>query len=137
MSNLILPSSPFAGTSPRPIHRSSGALGLQPCFEPVPDHSPTQSPANTVASTPPAPSPSPRCSVKGCVFPATAAGQMECHYHGLLRTEAKLFQSHQPSHLLLLHAPLVAPEQEPDDSRQRDRKRQAAEREVFILDEPA
>lgn len=74
--------------------------------------------------------------MKGCVFPAPSPDRTECHYHELLRSEAELFQSHQPSHLLLLHAPLGVPEQEPDDSRQQDRKRQAAEREAFILDEP-
>jgi hypothetical protein len=46
-----------------------------------------------------------------------------------------LFQSHQPSYLLTLQAPFGVPDFEPDDSRQQDRKRQAAEREMFLLDE--
>jgi hypothetical protein len=36
----------------------------------------------------------------------------------------------------MLQAPFGLPDQEPDDSRLQDRKRQAAERELFILDEP-
>jgi hypothetical protein len=39
--------------------------------------------------------------------------------------------------LLSLQAPFGIPDEEPDDSRQQDRKRQAAEREAFILDEAA
>jgi hypothetical protein len=39
--------------------------------------------------------------------------------------------------LLSLHAPFGIPDVEPDDSRQRDRKRQAAEREEFLMDEAA
>jgi hypothetical protein len=34
-----------------------------------------------------------------------------------------------------LQAPFAISDQEPDDSRYADRKRQAAEREAFILDE--
>ena len=143
MSNLTLPSSPLAGVPPRslPFPQSCGALGVQPCLEPVTDLARNTTPANVVpsgepVSAPPAPAPSARCSVKGCVFPAPAPGGTECHYHELLRSEAELFQSHQPSHLLLLHAPLGVAEQEPDDSRHQDRRRQAAEREAFILDEP-
>ena len=81
-----------------------------------------------------------RCSVKACVFPVPADGRSECRYHRLLQSEAVLFQSHQPSHLLLLYAPLDVPEEseeEVDDSREQDRKRLAAEREKFILDDPS
>jgi hypothetical protein len=39
--------------------------------------------------------------------------------------------------LLSLHAPFGIPDDEPDDSRHQDRKRRAAEREAFILDETA
>jgi hypothetical protein len=62
--------------------------------------------------------------------------QRLCHYHELLQSEAELFQSHQPTLLLCRQAPFGLPEEEPDDSRQEDRKRLAAEREAFILDEP-
>jgi len=49
--------------------------------------------------------------------------------------EAELFGSHQPTLLLSLYAPFGIPDEEPDDSRQQDRKRQAAERVAFLLDE--
>jgi hypothetical protein len=64
-------------------------------------------------------------------------GATVCHYHELQQSEAEHFQSHQPSELLLLHAPFGVPDHEPDDSRHKDRKRQAAEREAFLLDEAA
>jgi hypothetical protein len=54
-----------------------------------------------------------------------------------MHSEAEHFQSYQPTHLLSLHAPFGIPYDEPDDSRQQDRKRQAAEREAFLLDEAA
>jgi len=87
----------------------------------------------------PAPTPqiSTRRSVKGCVFPASHKGGLECRLHELQQSEAALFQSHQPSLLLLLHSPFGIPDHEPDDARQKDRERQAAEREAFILDEAA
>lgn len=77
---------------------------------------------------------SPRCSVRGCVFPAAFAVRSECRYHELLRSEAHLFQSHQPSHLLENQAPLETHAEEFDDERQRDRKRLAGEREQFLMD---
>jgi hypothetical protein len=135
MSNLILPSFPLAGVPPRLMPQSSGALGVQPCLDPAADLALNRTRPNVVPL--PTPAPSPRCSEKGCVFPVSSSERTECHYHELLRSEAELFQSHQPSHLLLLRAPLGVPEQEPDDSREQDRKRQAAEREAFILDEAA
>jgi len=140
MSNLILPSSSLAVIPNPPLPQSSGGLALQPCLEPIPDVCRTSAPLPVVPDTKTVtapPDPSPRCSVKGCVFPAPPQGRPECHYHELLRTEAELFQSHQPSHLLSLQAPFIIPEEAPDDSRQQDRKRQAAEREAFILDEAA
>jgi hypothetical protein len=36
-----------------------------------------------------------------------------------------------------MYAPFGVSDREPDDSRQEDRKRQAAEREAFLLDETA
>lgn len=138
MSNLILPSSPFSVL--QHLSPVSEALGLQPCLESV------KKPAAKPAPLELIPSPAPildsydasaaRCSVKGCVFPLTQ-GRTECHYHELVRSEALLFQSHQPSHLLSLKAPFGIPDQEIDDSRLQDRQRQAAERAAFILDEPA
>jgi hypothetical protein len=84
-----------------------------------------------------APSASARCSVKACVFPAASSPGAKCRYHALLESDAYLFQSHQPSHLMLLYAPFGVSDHEPNDFRQQDRKRQAAERESFILDESA
>ena len=77
--------------------------------------------------------------MKGCVFPAPFLGHTLCHYHELQESDAEAahFQSHQPTLLLSLQAPFGIPDDEPDDSRQQDRKRQAAEREAFLLDEPA
>jgi hypothetical protein len=62
-----------------------------------------------------------------------------CHYHELLESdaEAEHFQSHQPTQWLSLQAPFGISDDEPDDSRYEDRKRQAAEREAFLLDEAA
>ena len=140
MSNLILPLSSLAMVPTPQLCQSSGALGFQPCLEPTPEVGPRSTPLPSTLGTKTVsvvPVPSPRCSVKGCVFPAPPHGRSECHYHELLRTEAELFQSHQPSHLLSLQAPFGIPEEAPDDSRQQDRKRQAAEREAFILDEAA
>jgi|SRR5579862_3558019 len=137
MSNLILPSSPFSTLQHLSV--PSGALGLQPCLEPV--KMPRLKAATLELIQIPEPiidsyiAPSGRCSVKGCVFPAPLS-RTECRYHELVRSEAVLFQSHQPSHLLSLQAPFGVPEKEIDNSRLEDRKRQAAEREAFILDEP-
>jgi len=87
----------------------------------------------------PAASPSGRCSVKAYVFPAPIQEHAMCHYHALLQSdaEAEHFRSHQPTLMLSLQAPFGIPDEEPDDSRQQDRKRQAAEREAFLLDEAA
>ena len=118
---------------------SSGALGIQPCLEPVPLVPQPPSPVGVEQRPAPAPVPRPpaRCSVKGCVFPAPLTGHTTCRYHELFQSEAELFQTYQPSQALLRHAPFGVPEYEPDDSRYRDRKRQVAEREAFQLDEPA
>ena len=79
----------------------------------------------------------PRCAVKGCVFPATADGKGTCHYHQLQQAEPTLFQSRQPSFLLVFQAPCELPEGEPDDSREQDKRRHAKEREAFLRDESA
>jgi len=141
MSNLMFPLSPIAQNPLPPPSEPCGALAAQPCLAPVPAIPRVLPPSEISepkrpAPAAPAPSPSARCSVRGCVFPAPFAGQTRCHYHQLLHSEAEHFQSHQPTYLLMLSAPFGIPDEEPDDSRQEDRKRQAAEREAFILDEP-
>jgi hypothetical protein len=62
---------------------------------------------------------------------------MMCQYHELLQSDAEagLFASQQPTLLLSLYAPFGIPDYEPDDSRIQDRRRQAAEREEFLMDE--
>ncbi len=144
MSNLIHPLSPLVNIPPRPPSTPCGPLAVQPCLAPAPAVPPPSIPTavplpERPGSDAPAPRRSPRCSVKGCVFPAPIQGSTTCHYHELLQSDAEAphFQSHQPSHLLSLYAPFGVPEAEPDDSRQQDRKRQDAEREAFLLDEPA
>ena len=140
MSNLIVPLSPIMNNILRPLPEPCGALATQRCLAPVlaVPRAPTTSEASELRHPASVATPLPqsaRCSVRGCVFPALFAGHTECHYHGLQISEAVYFQSHQPSHLLMLHAPFDIPDKEPDDSRQEDRKRQAAERDAFILDE--
>ena len=142
MSNLMFPLPALVRTSPQSPSEPCGSLATQPCLAPLPAlPGPSTPPADLLpdepASAPPAPLPPARCSVKACVFPAPSPGKTKCRYHELLQAEAELFQSQQPSHLLSLHAPFGIPNDEPDDSRLQDRKRQAAEREAFILDEAA
>lgn len=142
MSNLIHPLPPLSPPPLRPPTVPVGAFGAQPCLAPhTPDSRPSPLPALPRRDAPPPlapiPAPSPRCSVKGCVFPASAQERSVCRYHELLHSEGALFQSHQPTHLLSLQAPFGIPECEPDDTRQQDRKRQAAEREEFLMDEAA
>jgi hypothetical protein len=78
-----------------------------------------------------------RCAVKGCVFPATIEAYRQCSYHRLQVQEPTLFESLQPSVLVLGQALYGLPDSEPDDSRQRDRRRQFHERQAFLLDEAA
>ncbi len=141
MSNLIFPLPLLAKVQPQ-SSEPSGALATQRALAPSPA-SPGESaqpvmplPAQPAPAPPPL-RPCPRCSVKGCVFPAPSDEQTKCRYHQLLQSEGELFQSQQPSHLLALHAPFGIPDCEPDDSRYKDRERQAAEREEFLLDEAA
>lgn len=138
MSNLIFPLSPSVHVTLQPPSEACGAFATQPCLvsPPAGSASPLSSQVFTPIPPAPAPSASPRCLAKGCVFPPPAAGRTRCHYHELLHSEAVHFQSHQPTHLLMLQAPFGILDEEPDDSRQVDRRRQVAEREAFILDEP-
>lgn len=141
MSNPIYPLAPLLNTPPRPPYEPSGALAVQPCLAPIPaileaSTSSDVPPLEKPPTAPPAPLELPRCTEKGCVFPAPQ-GHTMCRYHELMQSdaEAELFESHQPTLLLSFQAPFGIPDEEPDDSRQQDRKRQAAEREAFLLDE--
>ena len=140
MSNPMSALPPVGSIPPRPRSEPCGALAAETCLVPVPALPGPSTPPEVrlpeqSASAAPAPRQSARCSVKGCVFPAPLQGHTKCHYHELLQSEGELFQSHQPSRLLALYAPFGVPDDEPDDSRQQDRKRQAAEREAFLLDD--
>jgi hypothetical protein len=64
-------------------------------------------------------------------------GHPTCPYHERLQSEGELFESYQPTYWLMLHAPFGIPDYEPDDSRHQDRRRQATERQAFLLDEAA
>ena len=127
---------------PQTAAESCGALPAHFCrvelnFNPVPSDQVADCLPEKLTDSAPTPQISTRCSVKGCVFPASRKGGHECRLHELERSEAALFQSHQPSFLLLLYSPFGIPDHVPDDSRQKDLERQAAEREAFILDEAA
>ena len=140
MSNLIFPLAFPVSALPQPRAQACGGLAVQPCLAPGNAASapsvPPAAPLPTLSNATPAPLPSPRCSVKGCVFPAPDAETKRCHYHELLHSEGEIFQSHQPTYLLSLHAPFGIADEEPDNTRREDRKRKAAEREKFLLDEP-
>jgi hypothetical protein len=138
MFNPIYPLAPLVNNSPRPLSGPCGALAVQPCLAPVPaipavSTPPAVLPPNKRAAAPPAPLPSLRCSVKGCVFPAPIPGYTKCRYHTLLQSEGELFESRQPTLLMSRQMPFGLSDEEPDDSRQQDRKRQAAEREEFLM----
>ena len=112
-------------TEPRPSRLPLAAERSGPPATPLPEKSVNAAPAVRQAA---------RCSVRACVFPVSEEGLTRCRYHELQHSEGELFQSHQPSHLLALHAPLGISDSEPDDSRYKDRTRQAAEREAFLSD---
>jgi hypothetical protein len=68
------------------------------------------------------------------VFPAHPDALGKCVYHILQRREPNLFESLQPTFLLLDRARFGIPETEPDDWRLKDRRRQMYERALFLLD---
>jgi hypothetical protein len=74
----------------------------------------------------------PRCTEKACVYPAALGGSGKCVQHQRQQCEPALFEMRQPSMLLLDCAKFGLPEDEPEDSRFRDRRRQAKQRESFL-----
>lgn len=78
-----------------------------------------------------------RCIEKGCVFPAEPGGRGECAYHRRQSLEPNCFNSQQPTRLLLEQARFGLPDSVPDDTRARDRRRLAAERVRFMLEDGA
>jgi hypothetical protein len=114
--------------------RKEDGSASPPSQEPRPDSSPaTPKAAESSASAFSAA----RCKEKGCIFPAEFAALGKCIHHHRELTEPDLFCSLQPTLLLLGQAKYGLPESEPDDSRFLDRRRQAAEREAFQLEEAA
>ncbi len=74
--------------------------------------------------------PSARCSVRGCIFPATGGNPPRCAYHQREVNEPQMFETHQPSHLFLGKANYGLPDTEPDDSRLRARWQREKRRTV-------
>jgi hypothetical protein len=60
-----------------------------------------------------------------------------CLHHDRQLHEPVLFNSRQPTQLLLDRAKFGLPNSEPDDSRAADRRRQTQQRELFLLEEAA
>jgi hypothetical protein len=73
----------------------------------------------------------PRCSEKGCIFPAHP-GNSKCLHHSRQEHEPTLYQSHQPTLLVVERGKFEVEGDEPDFSRDRDRRRLALEREAFL-----
>jgi len=92
--------------------------------------------SNRAISIPPAKKPvgteARRCSERGCIYPAGPGESGRCLQHQRQQREPALFHSRQPSMILLDCAKFGLPEEEPEDSRFRDRRRLAAQREAFL-----
>ena len=73
-----------------------------------------------------------RCSEKGCIYPSARQGLGRCLYHERQRAEPSLFHSQQPSLLVLTKAMFGVAADEPEDSRQRDRRRLADLRQILL-----
>lgn len=134
MSNTIAAISNFTNSA---LFTNADGSAFQPCRVCEPEVAAINSSPLPTLPAPPKSQPSERCSVKGCIFPVSSPQQTLCRSHELQILEGELFQSHQPTHLFLLRAPLVIPDDEPDCSRQEDRHRQAMEREAFLAEEAA
>ncbi len=81
--------------------------------------------------------PSTRCAVRGCIFPAGAENPPRCLYHQRELTEPKMFETQQPSQLILGHAKFGLPDTEPDDSRLRARWKREKRRDRLTREEAA
>lgn len=75
-----------------------------------------------------------RCGEKGCVFPVAPGTMGRCLHHDRQRHEPVLYQSRQPTSLVLEQAKFGLEVTEFDHSRGIDRRRLAFEREVFLED---
>jgi len=74
-----------------------------------------------------------RCVEKGCVFPARGTSS-RCLHHERQLEEPALYESFQPTSAVVDRGKFGVPNEEPDDSRFRDRKRLASQREAFLDD---
>lgn len=86
----------------------------------------TASPLNTSQSVP-------RCAEKGCVFPATRLGSAKCRQHERQDQEPSIFNSQQPSMMLLDQAKFGSPDAdyEQREWRAHDRRRRARMWQAF------
>jgi len=95
-----------------------------------------RSASNRAISIPPAKKPvrieALRCAEKGCIYPAGPGESGRCLHHQRQLREPALFETRQPSMILLDCAKFGLSEVEPDDSRFRDRRRLAAQRAAFL-----
>jgi hypothetical protein len=71
----------------------------------------------------------PRCCVKGCVFPAAPYSAGKCLQHDRQQREPALFQSLQPTLLLLDQARFVLPDVRPPECRWPVRHRSTHQRD--------
>jgi hypothetical protein len=120
---------------PFPFRHSQPLQLVLPLACPPPDH---QRQHGFVPKLPPKPVPMSRCSEKGCVFPA-AAPQGRCLQHQRQWSEPGFYSSHQPTSALVEQGRFgpVRPEwvKDPKAGRAYDRRRMAAEREVFLREQ--
>lgn len=74
-----------------------------------------------------------RCVERGCVFPAQG-NSCRCLHHERQLREPTLYQSFQPTSAVVDRGKYGVAAEEIDDSRFRDRKRLASQREAFLDD---
>jgi hypothetical protein len=74
-----------------------------------------------------------RCVERGCVFPVHRTSS-RCLHHDRQLKEPALYQSFQPTSAVVDRGRFGVPGEEVDDSRFRDRKRLASQREAFLDD---
>ncbi len=81
--------------------------------------------------------PSIRCAVRGCIFPAGAGNPPTCIYHQRELSEPKMFETQQPSQLILGRAKFGLPDTEPGDFRLRARWQRGKRREHLTREDAA
>ncbi len=81
--------------------------------------------------------PSPHCAVRGCVYPAAEGDPTRCVYHRRESNEPGMFETLQPSSLMMGRAIFGLPDTEPDDSRRRARRQREKHGEHFGREDAA